>query len=177
MLAFPGHTSRQSPFLPRLGRSLQLSAGLRPTCPAVAVGAPASRMAGDMGTNTTAKDRILEALQDLPADATIDDAIERLIFLARVDDEMVPSRSSRSSARRGCSPGGRAAERRAAADRGNGSDWASQFNPGVRQTRPRLGPGLVTWVAGGRRRRIGQCRHGHLRSRARGCHCERDSVA
>jgi predicted transcriptional regulator len=42
-------------------------------------------MAGDMGTNPTAKDRILEALQDLPADATIDDAIERLIFLARVD--------------------------------------------------------------------------------------------
>jgi predicted transcriptional regulator len=42
-------------------------------------------MAGDMGTNPTAKDRILEALQDLPPDATIDDAIERLIFLARVD--------------------------------------------------------------------------------------------
>jgi predicted transcriptional regulator len=42
-------------------------------------------MTGDMGTNSTAKDRILEALQDLPADATIDDAIERLIFLARVD--------------------------------------------------------------------------------------------
>ena len=32
------------------------------------------------------KDRILEALQDLPADATIDDAIERLVFLARIEE-------------------------------------------------------------------------------------------
>jgi len=31
------------------------------------------------------RDRILEALQDLPADATVDDAIERLVFLAKVD--------------------------------------------------------------------------------------------
>lgn len=33
----------------------------------------------------TARDRILEALHDLPDDATVDDAIERLVFLARVD--------------------------------------------------------------------------------------------
>lgn len=33
----------------------------------------------------TARERILEALQDLPEDATVDDAIERLVFLARVD--------------------------------------------------------------------------------------------
>jgi len=33
----------------------------------------------------TAREKILEALQDLPDDATIDDAIERLIFLAKVD--------------------------------------------------------------------------------------------
>ncbi len=33
----------------------------------------------------TARDKILEALQDLPDDATVDDAIERLVFLARVD--------------------------------------------------------------------------------------------
>ena len=32
------------------------------------------------------KERILEALQDLPADATIEDAIERLIFLARIEE-------------------------------------------------------------------------------------------
>ena len=32
------------------------------------------------------KDRILEALRDLPSDATVDDAIERLIFLARVEE-------------------------------------------------------------------------------------------
>jgi predicted transcriptional regulator len=33
----------------------------------------------------TGRERILEALQDLPDDATADDAIERLIFLARID--------------------------------------------------------------------------------------------
>jgi len=32
------------------------------------------------------KKRILEALQDLPSDASIDDAIERLVFLARIDE-------------------------------------------------------------------------------------------
>lgn len=32
------------------------------------------------------RDRILEALQDLPADATIDDFIERLVFLAKIDE-------------------------------------------------------------------------------------------
>jgi predicted transcriptional regulator len=33
----------------------------------------------------TSRDRILEALQDLPSDATVDDAIERLVFLAKID--------------------------------------------------------------------------------------------
>jgi predicted transcriptional regulator len=33
----------------------------------------------------TARERILEALQDLPDDATFDDAIERLLFLAKVE--------------------------------------------------------------------------------------------
>ena len=33
----------------------------------------------------TARERILEALQDLPDDATFDDAIERLVFLAKID--------------------------------------------------------------------------------------------
>jgi predicted transcriptional regulator len=33
----------------------------------------------------TGRERILEALQDLPDDATVDDAIERLVFLAKVD--------------------------------------------------------------------------------------------
>ena len=33
----------------------------------------------------TGRERILEALQDLPDDATTDDAIERLIFLAKID--------------------------------------------------------------------------------------------
>jgi predicted transcriptional regulator len=34
----------------------------------------------------TPKDRILEALQGLPADASFDDAIERLVFLAKIDE-------------------------------------------------------------------------------------------
>jgi len=33
----------------------------------------------------TARERIVEALQDLPDDATLDDAIERLVFLAKID--------------------------------------------------------------------------------------------
>lgn len=36
-------------------------------------------------TPPTGRQRILEALHDLPDDATIDDAIERLIFLAKID--------------------------------------------------------------------------------------------
>jgi len=36
--------------------------------------------------NTSSKERILEALRDLPPDASVDDAIERLIFLARVEE-------------------------------------------------------------------------------------------
>ena len=31
------------------------------------------------------RDRIIEALQAMPPDATIDDAIERLVFLARIE--------------------------------------------------------------------------------------------
>ena len=31
------------------------------------------------------RDRILQALEDLPPDATFDDAIERLVFLAKID--------------------------------------------------------------------------------------------
>jgi predicted transcriptional regulator len=36
--------------------------------------------------NETAKRRILAALEDLPADATFDEAIERLVFLARLEE-------------------------------------------------------------------------------------------
>lgn len=36
-------------------------------------------------SSPTPRDRILEALQDLPPDATFDDAIERLVFLAKID--------------------------------------------------------------------------------------------
>jgi predicted transcriptional regulator len=31
------------------------------------------------------REQILDALQDLPNDATFDDAIERLVFLAKID--------------------------------------------------------------------------------------------
>ena len=33
----------------------------------------------------TTRDRILQALEDLPQNATFDDAIERLVFLAKID--------------------------------------------------------------------------------------------
>ncbi len=36
-------------------------------------------------SSQTTRDRILEALQDLPPDATFDDAIERLVFLAKIE--------------------------------------------------------------------------------------------
>lgn len=35
---------------------------------------------------TTAKERILAAIAELPADATFDDAIERIVFLARIEE-------------------------------------------------------------------------------------------
>jgi predicted transcriptional regulator len=31
------------------------------------------------------RDRIIEALRELPEDATLDDAIERLVFLAKIE--------------------------------------------------------------------------------------------
>ena len=39
-----------------------------------------------MSSPATTKDRILEALRSLPADATVDDAIERLVFMAKVEE-------------------------------------------------------------------------------------------
>ena len=33
----------------------------------------------------TVRDRIIRALEDLPLDATFEDAIERLVFLAKID--------------------------------------------------------------------------------------------
>jgi predicted transcriptional regulator len=38
-----------------------------------------------MPTATT-KERIVEAMRSLPADATFDDAIERLVFLAKIEE-------------------------------------------------------------------------------------------
>ena len=37
----------------------------------------------------TVRERILQALENLPPDATFDDAIERLVFLAKIDAGLV----------------------------------------------------------------------------------------
>jgi len=34
---------------------------------------------------STVRDRIMQALEDLPPDATFEEAIERLVFLAKID--------------------------------------------------------------------------------------------
>lgn len=36
-------------------------------------------------SGTTAKQRVLEAIDKLPADATLEDAIERLVLLAKIE--------------------------------------------------------------------------------------------
>jgi predicted transcriptional regulator len=36
-------------------------------------------------SRSTAKQRVLEAIEKLPADATLEDAIERLVFLAKIE--------------------------------------------------------------------------------------------
>jgi predicted transcriptional regulator len=38
----------------------------------------------NMSSQTT-RDRIIEAIQNLPSDATFEDAIESLVFLAKID--------------------------------------------------------------------------------------------
>jgi predicted transcriptional regulator len=39
-----------------------------------------------MSTRITMKERILQAVRDLPADATTDDAIETIVFIAKVEE-------------------------------------------------------------------------------------------
>ena len=39
-----------------------------------------------MATQTTTKERILEAVRNLPADATADDVIETIVFIAKVEE-------------------------------------------------------------------------------------------
>ena len=36
--------------------------------------------------NRITRDRMIEAIRELPADATVDDAIERLVFLAKIEE-------------------------------------------------------------------------------------------
>jgi len=38
---------------------------------------------------TNSRDRMIEALRELPPDATVDDAIERLVFLAKIEAGLV----------------------------------------------------------------------------------------
>ena len=35
------------------------------------------------------RERMIEAIRDLPADASVDDAIERLVFLAKIEEGLV----------------------------------------------------------------------------------------
>lgn len=39
-----------------------------------------------MAAPATTKERILEAVRSLPADATAEDAIERIVFIAKVEE-------------------------------------------------------------------------------------------
>lgn len=41
---------------------------------------------GKRTTKAKAKDRVLEAVRDLPDDATVEDAMECLYFLAKIDE-------------------------------------------------------------------------------------------
>ena len=36
--------------------------------------------------NRMTRDRMVEAIRELPVDATVDDAIERLVFLAKIEE-------------------------------------------------------------------------------------------
>ena len=51
-----------------------------------------------MATQTT-RDRILEALATLPPDATFDDAIERLVFLAKIEAGLAELDAGKGEAR------------------------------------------------------------------------------
>ena len=46
-------------------------------------------------TSSTAKQKILEAVQQLPPDVTMEEAIERLIFLAKVERGLRDAESGR----------------------------------------------------------------------------------
>lgn len=39
-----------------------------------------------MSSPASSRERIIEALRTLPPDATVDDAIERLVFMAKVEE-------------------------------------------------------------------------------------------
>lgn len=39
-----------------------------------------------MSSPASSRERIIEALRNLPPDATVDDAIERLVFMAKVEE-------------------------------------------------------------------------------------------
>ena len=37
-------------------------------------------------SNRITRDRMVEVIRELPADATVDDAIERLVFIAKIEE-------------------------------------------------------------------------------------------
>jgi predicted transcriptional regulator len=49
-----------------------------------------------MSTKMTTKERILQAVRDLPVDATTDDAIETIVFIAKVEEGLAQLDEGRS---------------------------------------------------------------------------------
>src|SRR6266704_4946822 len=55
--------------------------------------------------DSTAKQKVLEAIERLPADATVEDAIERLVLLAKIEQRLGPTRCwTTGRAQRGKAP-------------------------------------------------------------------------
>jgi len=46
---------------------------------------PPEGQKGDLMPESTPKQKVLEAIEKLPADATLEDAIERLVLLAKIE--------------------------------------------------------------------------------------------
>ena len=66
------------------GPSIVLAAGFVYPGPAARARSQEVAMSG-----STAKQKVLEAMEKLPADATVEDAIERLVLLAKIEQGMV----------------------------------------------------------------------------------------
>ena len=54
--------------------------------------------------DVTTREHILEAMRGLPVDATFDDAIERLVFLAKIDEGLAQLDAGQGILRDGMKP-------------------------------------------------------------------------